>query len=103
MRVVRAPYQRPRLDVHEAHVERDVFERAELVGMVVPRHRQMLLRRPKVLAEREDRAAGASQIAQGGNDFVPLFAETEHDARLRRDAWRVLARAVEQLERALVA
>ena len=41
VRVIRAAHQRTRLDVREAHVERNRLQVAEFVGMVVARHRQV--------------------------------------------------------------
>ena len=50
---------------------------------------EVLARRPQVLAEREDVDADLAQLAQHGAHLVELFAEAEHEARLRDGAARL--------------
>src|SRR5881628_2441219 len=77
-------------------------ELGELVGTVVARDGQVLRRRPKVLAERQDRHPDRAQIAQGRDQLIPLFAETQDDPRFGRNLRRDRARVTEEPERARV-
>ena len=76
------------------------LETREFVRVVVPVHRQMLLRRLQVLPHRQDVAAHCGHVTHEGMDGFIGFAESHHDARLGLRAAGL--RAFEQLERLVV-
>ena len=95
--------QRTRLDVGEADRASGFTELRELLGRVVARDRQVLGRRPQVLAEGQDVDVRLAQVAHRLEQLVALFAQTEDDAGLGQQARRRAARPPEELQRALVA
>src|ERR1700680_1381855 len=98
--VIRTAHERPGFDVAEAQLERDLLERTKLVGRVVARHRQVGRRRAEVLADCEDLAIDASEIAEHLDDLVTRLTETEHQAGLSWHMRRPLTRARQELKRA---
>ena len=75
MRVIARPHQRPRLHVPESHLHRLRLHLRELSRRVVARHRQMILRRPQVLADGQDvarpRAARSRKTASSSSVSSP--------------------------------
>src|ERR687892_168380 len=101
--VIRAPHQRPGLDVGEAEGPAHLGQLGELVGVIVAGDRQVLRRRPQVLAQREDRHADLDEIAQRRHQLVALLAQAQDDSRLERQARSDRPRVTKQVEHALVA
>src|SRR5207248_544566 len=81
VRVIRAAHEGARLDVDKSQIEGDLFQRPEFVGMVVANHRRVLGRRPKILADGEDLAAGLMQIPERCDKFVVFLAKSYHQPR----------------------
>jgi len=74
--------ERAGLDVTETHFECFGFEFGELARSVETGHGQVVARRPQILADGENVAAGGSEIAEDREKLVGFFAEADHDARL---------------------
>src|SRR3954453_12186346 len=84
--VVARPHERPGGDVLEPEPVGRALERGELVGVPVAHDRKVLLRGPQVLAHREHLDAVLAQDPERLDELVVRLAETDHEARLRRDA-----------------
>src|SRR5688572_14363313 len=80
VRVVRGADKWTRLDVADTEFEPDPFQLGELGRRVIPRHRQVGQRRTQVLTDGDDLAAGAREVPQCLDDFVPLFPEADHQS-----------------------
>src|SRR6267378_338540 len=78
--------QRPGGDEPEAEREALPLELREHLRPDELLHRQVLLRRPEVLPQREDVAAGRAQVAHRLQHFAARLAQPEHDAALRAHA-----------------
>ena len=89
--------------MHEAEIERNVFQLAELVRVIVADHRRVRGGGTQVLADCEDLATDRAQVGEGCHQLVMFFAETDHEPRLRRDDRREAACPVEQFQRSRVA
>src|SRR6266478_4994120 len=83
--VVGAADERSRFDVGESEIERDGFQVAELVGMVVAEHRSVILGWSEVLTDGQNLASDAPQVPERGDELVMLLAESHHQARLGWD------------------
>src|SRR5262245_26825187 len=102
VRVIGTTDERAGFHVAESHVESDPLQVSEFRRRVVSRHREIGERGAEVLSDRDDLAAGLSKIAKRRDDLVPLLAEPDHQAGLRRDLWRIGAGSIQQLQCAIV-
>jgi plasmid stabilization system protein ParE len=82
MRVIAAADERAAFDVLEAHLEGFVLKEGELVRGVEARHRQVVARGAKVLADGEDVDRPVGEVAEDGEELVHLFAHADDDAGL---------------------
>src|ERR1700730_14904933 len=80
--VVGAADERSRFDVDESEIERDRFQVAELVGMVVAEHRSVILGWSEVLADGQNLTSDAPQVPERGAHLVMLLAKSHHQGRL---------------------
>src|SRR4051794_34307752 len=83
---VGTPHERRRFDVTESHLQRAPSELRELLRRVVAAHRMIVLARREVLTHGDDVDAVLAQLARHGEHFVFVFAEAEHQRRLRDHA-----------------
>src|SRR4051812_19696244 len=83
--VVARAHERAGRDVLEAERIRGALEGGELVRVPVAHDRQVLLRRPQVLADGEDLDVVLAQDAERLDELLLRLAEPDHEARLRRD------------------
>ena len=88
--VVAGADERPGLDVLEAERQRLGLHLGELVGVVVALERQVLDRRPQVLADREDVAVDRAQRLERLGQLVAGLAQADHQAALGVDLVAVL-------------
>src|SRR6266545_5782823 len=101
--MIRGANEWPGLDMGEAHGAPQLAELRELIGRVVPRHRQVLDRGSEILPEREAIDVRLPQVAHGLQELWTLLAQPKDDPRLGQELRRRAPRAAEELERALVA
>ena len=90
--VVARADERARLDVLEAEREGLGLHLGELVGVVVAIERQVLLRRPQVLADREDVDVDLAQRLERLGELVAGLAQADHQRALRVGRVPVLVR-----------
>src|SRR5713101_6902370 len=83
--VVGAADERSRFDVDESEIERDGFQVAELVGMVVAEHRSVILRWSEVLTDGQNLTSDAPQVPERRDELVMLLAKAHHHTRLGWD------------------
>src|SRR5688572_2867311 len=81
-RVIRAANERTGLDVPEAERARAIAERGKRLRRDEAHDRKVLARRPQILADGENVAAGAAEILEHREELLVLLAETGHQAAL---------------------
>ena len=89
--VVARPGQRARLDVADPERLADPLPAVELGRLGPPGDRQVVRRRPQVLADRDDVDADAGEVGEAPDDLVVGLAQADHEPGLRRRArppWR---------------
>src|SRR6185312_8926016 len=79
-RVIARPDERAGLDVLESHGHADVLQPAELFRRDVAIELDVRVRRPEVLAERENVDVDRAQIAHDDLDLLERLAHPENDA-----------------------
>ena len=79
--VIAGAHQRAGLHVAEAHLQRFFFQEAKLIRRVQPRHRQVVFRRPQILADGEDVDFPRGQIAKYCEQLVRALAQTRPSRR----------------------
>ena len=77
--------QRARCDLKEPFRPRDRAIGVELLGSDEVRNLGMFRRRLEILAHRHEIDVGAAHVVHHLMNFQPLFAEAQHNARLRED------------------
>src|SRR5690606_5430050 len=77
--VVRAAYQRARLDVRDADGFAHPLQILEFLGRVILLHRQVLDGRPQVLADGHDVHACGVDVAHDLLDLLQRLPESDHD------------------------
>src|ERR687894_630811 len=100
--VVGAAHQRPALDVLEAQSDAVLFQFRELFGRVVAAHRQVVLRRPEVLADGQDVHLVLAQVAHGVVELLLYLAQAHHEATLREPFGVELLGEAQHLQRAAI-
>jgi hypothetical protein len=68
--------------VFEAHLEAELLEAGELFGRVVAAHRQVVLRRPQVLADGQDVHVVLAQVEYGLLDLLLHLPQAHHEPAL---------------------
>jgi len=91
------------LDVAEAHAEGFGFEIDEFSGRVEAGHGQVVARGAQVLADGEDVAVDGGEVAEDREEFVGLFAETDHDSGFCNAGGVEFFGVAEELESAFIA
>ena len=87
--MVARPRERARFDVTDAEFLADLLPAVELVGFDPACDREVMRRRPKVVADRDDVAPDAGEIGERTDHLVVGLTEPRHDARLRRQTGRL--------------
>src|SRR5258707_6502281 len=81
--VIARANERAGFDMPEPERERLDLHLSELIGVVIALDRQVLERRPQVLADREDVGVDLAQGLEGLGQLWPRLAEADHQRALR--------------------
>ncbi len=82
----------------KTHPERFGLELGKFAWRIKSRHRQVVARRAQVLADSQNVASRAGQIAKNFEQFVRFFTEANHHAGLRYAAGPQLLRVAQQFQ-----
>jgi len=102
VRVITGSHHRSGLDVPEPETERFVLQVDKLFRFVEASNRQVILRRPQILAHGEDVDSSPAEVAENLDQFICGFAEADHHSAFRSSVRRKLLGVFQQGERALV-
>ena len=103
MRMVRAANKRTGFNMAEAHLQCFCLELRKLTWRIEARHGQMIPRWAQILPDGENVAVRRRKVAEDLKQFMSLFAETHHDARLGQSFRPQLFGVAQQFKRAFVA
>src|SRR5512146_1431603 len=101
--VIAGANERAGFDVLEAHRHADVAHVAELIGRDVAVDRNVRLRRPQILAERQDVDVHRPEVAHDDLDLLEGLAHSEDDAALGRNVRRDALGGPEDIEHSFTA